>query len=103
MVIAAIPPLPPSPPATPASSATAPASSGAATGGSFSSAITDAIQSVQNAQTNAAQQEALAASGQGNLADTMGAASEASLDTQVSTALLDKAVSSYNDIMQMSF
>ena len=47
--------------------------------------------------------EALSAAGQGNLADTMVAATQASVDTQVTTALLDKAVNSYNDIMNMTF
>jgi flagellar hook-basal body complex protein FliE len=43
------------------------------------------------------------AAGQGNLADTMIAASEASLQTQVANDLLSKAISSYNDVMNMSF
>ena len=44
-----------------------------------------------------------ASAGSGNLADTMIAATQASLDTEVTTSLLDKAVTSYNDIMNMSF
>lgn len=70
---------------------------------SFNSAITNAVDSLQASQSAASQAEAQAAAGEGNLADTMIAASKASLETQVTTDLLDKAVTSYNDIMNMSF
>ena len=79
------------------------AASAGAVDPSFSSAITNAVESLQQTQTAASNAEALSAAGQGNLADTMIAASKASLDTQVTTSLLNKAVSSYNDIMNMSF
>lgn len=102
MVVGAIPPLPP----VSSTPATAPAATPASTpvgGDSFSSVITNALESLQKTQTSAANAEALSAAGQGNLADTMIAASKASLDTQVTTSLLNKAVTSYNDIMNMSF
>ncbi len=98
MVIPPISPIPPLP------TAEAPAAAGApAAGDSFSQAIGNAVDSLQNAQTTASSDEAQAAAGQGNLADTMIAATEASLDTQVSDALIDKAVTSYNSIMSMTF
>jgi flagellar hook-basal body complex protein FliE len=65
--------------------------------------VGNAVDSLQNAQSTASADEAQAAAGQGNLADTMIAATQASLDTQVSDALIDKAVTSYNSIMGMSF
>jgi flagellar hook-basal body complex protein FliE len=99
MPIAAIPALPPLPPVQPAT----PTGAAAPTDTSFGSIIANAVDNLQSAQTTASSDEAAAAAGQGNLADTMIAASEASLDTQVTTSLLDKAVTSYNDIMNMSF
>jgi flagellar hook-basal body complex protein FliE len=77
--------------------------SGVPSGDSFSSALTNAIDSLQQAQGTASADEAQTAAGQGNLADTMIAASQASLDTEVSTDLLDKALSSFTSIMQMTF
>jgi flagellar hook-basal body complex protein FliE len=87
----------------PAAGAPTAAASTASAGDSFSQAIGNALDSLQNAQTTASTDEAQAAAGQGNLADTMIAATQASLDTQVSDALIEKAVSSYNSIMTMSF
>jgi len=77
---------------------TAPAASN-----SFSSLLSNAVNDLQQAQTTASSDEAQAAAGQGNLADMMIAASQASLDTQVTTDLLNKAVSSFTSIMQMTF
>jgi flagellar hook-basal body complex protein FliE len=78
--------------------ATAPAATN-----SFSSLLSNAVNDLQQAQTTASSDEAQAAAGQGNLADMMIAASQASLDTQVTTDLLNKAVSSFTSIMQMTF
>jgi flagellar hook-basal body complex protein FliE len=109
LVIGAIPPIPPLPPLSPmagtntAAGTTAAGGSAGTAGGSFSSVITNAVDSLQQAQTTASADEAQAAAGQGNLADTMIAATQASLDTQVTTNLLDKAVAAYNDIMSMTF
>ena len=97
-----IPPIAPLPP-LPAAGAPTAAASTASAGDSFSQAIGNALDSLQNAQTTASTDEAQAAAGQGNLADTMIAATQASLDTQVSDALIEKAVTSYNSIMSMSF
>lgn len=100
MGIAPIPPIPPIPPPTASSpTGSAPSTSGAE---SFSQVVGNAVDALQHAQTTASAAEAQAAAGQGNLADTMIAATQASLDTQVSTALVQKAVSAYNDIMSMT-
>jgi flagellar hook-basal body complex protein FliE len=102
--IAPIPPISTlSPIAAPTAAAPSASTGIGATDPSFSSAITNAVDSLQQAQTAASSAEALSAAGQGNLADTMIAASKASLDTQVTTSLLNKAVTSYNEIMNMSF
>lgn len=107
-MIAPIPPISTLSPAAPTGAA-APVNDPAAAAAagpvdpSFSNAITNAVNTLQQAQTAASNAEALSAAGQGNLADTMIAATKASLDTQVTTSVLNKAVSSYNDIMNMSF
>lgn len=89
---------------TTATSATAPtAATGSSDGGSFSNAVTNAIDDLQQAQSTASSDEAQAAAGQGNLADTMIAASQASLDTEVTTQLLNQATTAYNAIVNMSF
>lgn len=112
--IAPIPPLPPLPPPTGASAVTGAGAAGAATaaagatavagsGNGFSSVLGNAIDSLQQAQNSASVAEANAAAGQGSLTDTMIAASKASLDTQVATALMDKGLAAYNSIANMSF
>ena len=102
MPIGAIPPIPP---LTPLQPATGPASAGpvAGAGSSFGAAIAQAVDGLQQTQAGAAKSEAQSAAGEGNLADTMIAASKASVETEIATSLLDKAVTSYNDIMNMSF
>ena len=86
-----------------AATATSAAGTAAATPTSFGSDLNSAVNNLQQTQATAATDEAQMAAGQGNLADTMIAASEASLQTQVTNDLLSKAISSYNDIMNMSF
>ena len=101
MSIAAIPSIPAIPTLP---SITSPGSTSPVAGSdAFSSVITNAVDALQQAQSNATSAEAQAAAGQGNLADTMIAASKASLDTQVTTDLLNKALTSYTSIMAMSF
>ena len=78
-------------------------SAGAASAPGFGSSLSNAVNSLQQTQATAAAYETQMAAGQGNLADTMIAASEASLQTQVTNDLLSKAISSYNSIMNMSF
>ena len=90
--------LPISPPPPP----TAPSSSVGAATPAFGTTLSNAVDTLQKTQATAAADEAQMAAGQGNLADTMIAASEASLQTQVSSDLLNKAVASYNEILNMT-
>lgn len=77
--------------------------SAATAGAGFSSALGNAIDSLNEAQNTASVDEVQAAAGRGTLASTMIAASEASLDTQVATSLIDKALSAYTSIANMTF
>ena len=113
MAIAPIPsvpslPPPPSPVAAPAAGSAGalggPGGPGAATGdGGFGSLVANAVDALTQAQRTASADEANAAAGQGSLTDTMIAASVASLDTQVATALVDKGLAAYTSIANMSF
>lgn len=76
---------------------------GATEGGGFSAVLGNAIDSLNVAQNTASTAEVKAAAGQGTLANTMVAASEASLDTQVATSVIDKALAAYTSIANMSF
>lgn len=110
-MISSIPPLPglTSAPSVGASvgatsaTAGAPASNAGAGGGGFAHAVGDVIDSLSQVQGNATHLEAQAAAGQGSLVDTMIAASQASLDTQVTTSLLTKGLAAYTSIANMSF
>ncbi len=99
MAIAPIPPVPPLPPA-PSPLTAAPATGG---GDAFTNLVTNAVDALQSTQSAASSAEVKAAAGQGNLADVMIAATKASLETQVTTDVLDKALTSYNAIMNMTF
>lgn len=103
MPIAPIPAIPALPALPAASSAAATGAGSTAGSNSFSTLLSNAVSDLQASQSTASADEAQSAAGQGNLADTMIAASKASLDTQVTTDLLDKAVSSFNQVMSMSF
>jgi flagellar hook-basal body complex protein FliE len=63
----------------------------------------NAIDSLNQAQSTASVDEAQAAAGQGSLANTMIAATEASLDTEVTTSLINKALTAYTSISNMTF
>lgn len=93
-------PVPPKPAPAPAPT---PAASGSTGNGGFVSAIGSALDSLQGAQSTAAAAEAATAAGQGSLTDTMIAATEASLETQVTTSVIDKALAAYNSVIQMTF
>jgi flagellar hook-basal body complex protein FliE len=81
-----------------------PGGPGAATGpGGFGSLVANALDALTQAQRTATADEANAAAGQGSLTDTMIAASVASLDTQVATALIDKGLAAYTSIADMTF
>lgn len=96
--ISSIPQVP-----VPAAPAPAPAASAPTTGGGFASAVGKAIDSLQGVQNAASSAEAGTAAGQGSLTDTMIAATEASLETQVTTSVIDKALAAYNSVIQMTF
>lgn len=97
-MIAAISPIPTLPDQVAPS--TAPTSQGE---GGFSTAIGNAVDSLQGVQNEAATLEAQAAAGQGSITNTMVAASEASLATEVTTSVIDKALSAYDTIAGMAF
>ena len=76
--------------------------SGASGGGSsFGNVITDALNSVQQTQATASSKAAEVAAGQGSIADAMVASSEASMATQVTTAITNKAIDAFTSIMNM--
>ncbi|HEY7948619.1 MAG TPA: flagellar hook-basal body complex protein FliE [Acidimicrobiales bacterium] len=83
--------------ATPPASGAAPAGGG----GDFSGSITNALDQVQQAQNTASTAESQAAMGQGSVTDAMIQATQASLDTQVTVALVNKGVAAFTDIMNM--
>jgi flagellar hook-basal body complex protein FliE len=58
---------------------------------------------VQQSQNTASTAEAQAAAGQGSVNDALVDATQASLETQVTVALVDKGVAAFNDIMNMQF
>ena len=76
---------------------------GGATGGGFSSLLGNAIDSLNQAQSTASTAEVQAAAGHGTLANTMVAATVASLDTQVATSVIDKALAAYTSVANMTF
>ena len=87
--------------------ATTPATSAAAGGApgssSFANFATNAVDSLQQSLSVSDAQAQLAATGQGNPADVMISATEASLQTQLTVAVRDKAVDAFNEIMGMQF
>ena len=105
MVIPPIPPSPPTPPtaATGSSAASSGASSTAGASDGFSNNIMGAIDQLQNVADQRQSQAAQVAAGQGNIGDAMIAATQASVDTQVTQAMVTKAVDAFNSIMGMSF
>ena len=96
-MIPPIAPLPPLPSAPPAGGA-APASGAS---GGFASQVAHAIDQVQQTQNNASSLEAQAAAGQGSITNAMIAATQASLSTQVTVALTNKAISAFTQVMNL--
>jgi len=69
---------------------------------SFASVLADSIQQVQDAQTKSDSLAVKAATGDlQDVHDYTIAASEASLETQLTVALRDKAVDAFNEILRM--
>ena len=79
---------------------TADATSG--TGSGFASILTDSLQNLQNLQTRSDQLAVQAADGDlQNVHDYTIAATEASLATQLTIAVRDKALAAFSEIMRM--
>ena len=101
--------------ASQAATATSGAASGAAAPGtasaqaaagasstSFSNVLGTAIDSLDSSQQAATNLSLQAASGNASIADVTVASTEADLETQLVTAVRDKAVTAFNSIMNMS-
>lgn len=71
-------------------------------GGDFAHAVGDVLNTLSQVQGNATRLEAQAAAGHGSLVNTMIAASQASLDTQVTTSLLNKGLAAYTSVANMT-
>lgn len=101
-----IPPIGSIPPISQGPSAVGSATGGASgvsAGGSqsFGNAITNALDSVSQVQSHASTQAAQAAAGHGNIADALIASTQASLATQVTTAVTNKAIDAFTQVMNM--
>jgi flagellar hook-basal body complex protein FliE len=120
-VIPAIPAIPPIPSigsavsaaqAAPAAASSASSAAGAAAGaggvpgttgssGSFADALGGALDSLNTVQNQATNLSLQAASGNASIADVTVASTEADLQTQLVTAVRDKAVTAFQTIMNM--
>jgi flagellar hook-basal body complex protein FliE len=69
--------------------------------GSFENILGQAIDSLNGATNNATDLSLEAAAGNASVADATVASTEADLDTQLASALTDKAVTALNTIMDM--
>ena len=72
-----------------------------ASSGSFENLLGQAIDSLNGATNNATNLSLEAAAGNASVADATVASTEADLDTQLASALTDKAVTALNTIMNM--
>ena len=79
----------------------APATTGASST-SFSDVLGNAIDSLDSSQQAATNLSLQAASGNASIADVTVASTDADLETQLVTAVRDKAVTAFNSIMDMS-
>jgi flagellar hook-basal body complex protein FliE len=77
------------------------AAAGQASADSFSNILGQAIDSLNGATNTASDMSLQAAAGTGSIADATVASTEADLDTQLASAVTDKAVDSLNTIMGM--
>jgi len=87
-----------------AGAATGPGSAAATSGPaptSFSDLLGNAIDSLDASQQSATNLSVQAASGNASIADVTVASTEADLETQLVTAVRDKAVTAFNSIMDM--
>jgi len=82
--------------------APASAATGASGGGDFASALAGGLDKLQQMQTNSDNMAVKAATGSlTDVHDYMIASTEASLATQLTVAVRNKAVEAFNDIMRM--
>lgn len=87
-----------------AGSATSAAAAGSpASGAGFTQAIGNAIDSLQGVQANANNLAVQGATGQASVSAIMTSAAQATLATNLTVALRDKAVGAFNQIMAMQF
>lgn len=93
-----VPPIPPSTPAAPGAPAAAPAGAGAS---GFATALGSAVDSLQQAQASAAQASLGAAAGTTSVADLMVATNEAQLQTQLTVAIQNAAVTAFNKVLEL--
>ena len=101
-MIPAIPPIPPVGAAlAPAASPVAPAGATGAGASSFSDVLGNALNSLDATQQTATNLSLQAASGNASIADVTIASTQADLETQLVTAVRDKAVTAFNSIMSM--
>jgi flagellar hook-basal body complex protein FliE len=77
------------------------AATGAPTSGSFENILGQAIDSLNGSTNNATTLSLDAAAGNASVADATVASTEADLDTQLASAVTDKAVTAFNTIMDM--
>jgi flagellar hook-basal body complex protein FliE len=84
-----------------AGAAGASGASGESSSDSFSNILGQAIDSLNGATNSASDLSLEAAAGNGSIADATVASTEADLDTQLASAVTDKAVDSLNTIMGM--
>lgn len=75
---------------------------GGDSGGGFGAALTNALQGVIDAGHDADGKSMQAIAGGGNLTDVVTAVSRAELSLQTTTAIRDRAVSAYQDVMRMA-
>ena len=68
----------------------------------FGAALTDALQGVVDAGHRADQSSAQAIAGTGNLTDVVAAVNRAELALQTTTAVRDRMVQAYQEIMRMA-
>jgi flagellar hook-basal body complex protein FliE len=83
-----------------AGTSAAPTTTGTST--SFSDLLGNAIDSLDSSQQAATNLSLQAASGNASIADVTVASTDADLETQLVTAVRDKAVTAFNSIMDMS-
>ncbi len=100
--IGVVPPIMPTPVAAPIGGAGSIGTTGAASGTGFANALTNVVDNLQGLQSNADNLAVQAANGTlQNPHDYLLAANQASLTTQMTVAVRNKALEAFNEIMRM--